>query len=471
MKWAKSILVFCLWMPTVICCQSRSSQTNLMDTNIREADQPVRVIYRTGDTVFLVTCPLEKDQATDQVNDHIVDEKFLDRASCNETNAAKDASGKPLVQTMAYTTKYLPKLKEALDVRFTNRDDIGALRKQIDEQQKKLDKLLATSLRANAASNSFDTQIKNVTEKLADLRDKLGPDGLAEANISLLDTLIGYLDANSKAAFNIEETEAGKLLEPFRGPAGIIAGDGNQGGGGYGGGGGINQPTGYGSSFSTCPTLPDNVKRLNVSFSKAYIAEARDLEQARANQRLCVAVADALDQLVKESPKLSELLVDRHFMVVIDAKDKPVAFDPSESTLTLPYNISRHTRVDIANAMKKLGVDFPCGPGKKVNGSCWYLSNNTNESCNDVCNALGKEYDPMTVWAGSGDTKYHEHCATVGAAFNSPFASNVGCLLPKCAGCVQDVDDGKRRTFRCYDGNTTAECSSGYGRYRYCACY
>jgi formylglycine-generating enzyme required for sulfatase activity len=216
MKWAKSILAFSLMIPVVISCKSRSSR-NQLKADIREIDQSVRVIYREGNTVFLVTCPLENRE----VNDHIDDEKVLGRASCNDKTAAKDTSGKPQVQTMAFDSEYEPKLKQALAVQgVTNKADIDALKAKIAVQQNKLDKLVASGLNTNANSDLIEKQAAKVNQNLEALKAQLGTGGDAETKIELLNTLISYLDVNSKAAFNIAQSEAGQLLAPFGGQAG-----------------------------------------------------------------------------------------------------------------------------------------------------------------------------------------------------------------------------------------------------------
>jgi formylglycine-generating enzyme required for sulfatase activity len=216
MKWAKSSLVFCLLIPGVISCKTHSSE-NRLNADIREIDQSVRVIYREGNTVFLVTCPLEKGE----VNDHIVDEKVLGRSSCSDKNAAKDASGKPQVQTMPFDSEYEPKLKAALSIQgVTNRADIDALKAKIAVQQNKLDKLVASGLNSNANSDLIEKQAAKVNQNLEALKAQLGTGGDAETKIALLSALISYLDVNSQEAFNIAQSEAGQLLTPFGGQAG-----------------------------------------------------------------------------------------------------------------------------------------------------------------------------------------------------------------------------------------------------------
>ncbi len=211
---AKSILVFCSMIPAVISCKSDSSKSQLK-VDIHEVDQSVRVIYREGNTVFLVTCPLENGE----VNDHIGDEKILGRVSCNDKTAAKDANGKLQVQTMPFDSEYEPKLKKAIAVQgITNKADIDALKAKIAEQQKKLEKLDASRSNPKANSDLLKKQYDKVNQNLEVLKTQLGPDGDAETKVELLNLLISYLDVNSQVALNIAESEAGQLLAPFCSP-------------------------------------------------------------------------------------------------------------------------------------------------------------------------------------------------------------------------------------------------------------
>lgn len=179
----------------------------------------MRVIYREGNTVFFVTCPLENGE----VNDHIEDEKVLDRASCNDKTAAKDASGKPQVQTMQFDSEYEPKLKQTIgDQGVTNKADIDALKARITVQQNKLDKLVAIGLKTNVNSEHIEKQAAKVNQNLEALKAQLGADSDAETKIALLNTLISYLQVNSTARFNIAESEAGQLLAPFWGRSGAV---------------------------------------------------------------------------------------------------------------------------------------------------------------------------------------------------------------------------------------------------------
>lgn len=122
---------------------------------------------------------------------------------------------------MPFDSEYEPKLRQALAVQgVTNKADIEALKAKIAEQQKKLDKLVASGLNTNANSDLIEKQAAKVNQNLEALKAQLGTGGDAETKIELLNTLISYLDVNSKAAFNIAQSEAGQLLAPFGGQAG-----------------------------------------------------------------------------------------------------------------------------------------------------------------------------------------------------------------------------------------------------------
>jgi len=213
MNWMKTSFLFCLLIPAAISCQSQPSKTVLKDGDIREAGKSVRVIYREGNKVFLVTCPLEHGE----VNDHIVDDEteVLSRKKCNSDKAARDGRKKPLVETMAFSD-YKAKLAEVVGSKAApDSADIAKLDADIEKLRKKLDKLVALSVGDGSQSKSINEQMNTVGEQLEALTIQKESESARVNSSKLFDKLLSYLESTNNVAFNIAETEAGQLLLPF----------------------------------------------------------------------------------------------------------------------------------------------------------------------------------------------------------------------------------------------------------------
>jgi hypothetical protein len=118
--------------------------------------------------------------------------------------------------------------------------------------------------------------------------------------------------------------------------------------------------------------------------------------------------------------------------------------------------MTAHTQ-SLATAITTCGVE--------LGGACWYLGT-PGQSCNDVCDGVGRTYDPATgTFAGAEGS--NENCAAVLAAFelgpldepDAPCAVGLGCAIG---------DDGV--SFRCGLGRTTSPSASVSITRRLCAC-
>ena len=186
--------------------------------DIHEIDQAVRVVYKDTDGfVYLVTCPKENGQ----IADHAFDSKALARSLCSATKSDVDANGKPLVLKLNFQTEYLPRLKAAIGLDANGASsaaDIAAIQNQIATQENNLNQLAVLAFNADGINKAkLDAQMAIVSNKLAALKVQLGDANGAQGQFALLNALIGFLDINSTATFNIAETNAGYLMAPFSG--------------------------------------------------------------------------------------------------------------------------------------------------------------------------------------------------------------------------------------------------------------
>ena len=199
-------------------CRTADPQGSSVKADIHDIDVPVRVIYKDTDGfVYLVTCPKENGE----VVDHAFDDLALSRDACSKTKADVDANGQPLVKKMNFQSDYLPKLKTALGLASTGPTtaaDVAAIQAQINVQADHLNKLAVLAVTAEGVNKAkIDSEMAIIGKKMDDLKATLAGAAGTQSQLTLLNTLLGFLDINSTATFNIAEANAGRLLAPFEG--------------------------------------------------------------------------------------------------------------------------------------------------------------------------------------------------------------------------------------------------------------
>ena len=204
---------------TAFGCKTGEPQGSSVKADIHEIEASVRVVYKASDGfVYLVTCPKENGD----VVDHAFETKALSRDACSATKADVDANGKLLVQKMNFQDDYLPKLKKTLGLAASSPNDAAgaaAIQAQIETQEDRLNKLAALAVTSDGVNKQkVDAQMATLNKRLSELKASLSDASGNQGQISRLATLVGFLDINSSATFNIAEQNAGDLLAPFSVP-------------------------------------------------------------------------------------------------------------------------------------------------------------------------------------------------------------------------------------------------------------